>query len=340
MPISPHADNYTLGRGVVYFDKKITATHYEGERDLGNATTFAVALAIEKLEHFTSRSGLKAKDKTVITQITPTMTFTLDEVNVENVALTFMAETTAVTQAAADNLSAVLAYGYTGNRYYDLGDYRSVGVWKLQYDGGTGIFARDEVLTGGTGSQTWIVLQVDGDVTSGTLYLGTKTGATDIVDDEVITGSVAGAAVANGVVTFDATDLCVSDSAANTTFFDKTTDFTVDSTVGRIYIVAGGAIETAAASIDVDFACSAASYTKIEPFDDEQVEGRIRFVPDNPVGNNMELLFWRVDLAPGGEVGFIADDWQTMEFTGEILKDETYHSSAPYGEILTSDTVT
>jgi len=66
----------------------------------------------------------------------------------------------------------------------------------LDYDGGTVIFVEGETVTG-AGGATGVVEYVDGDATSGTLYIHTRN-ATAYNDEEVLTGSVIGAAVANG----------------------------------------------------------------------------------------------------------------------------------------------
>ncbi|RKZ95306.1 MAG: hypothetical protein DRQ46_08655, partial [Gammaproteobacteria bacterium] len=101
MAVSPNTDNYTLGKGVVYFNRKTDAGAFTGERDLGNAPAFSFNIALEKLEHFSSRGGLKAKDKEIISQITPGCSLTLDEVTAENLALLTLAEIEEVSQAGA-----------------------------------------------------------------------------------------------------------------------------------------------------------------------------------------------------------------------------------------------
>ena len=88
MAVSPSTDNYSLGKGIVYFDQKNTTTGlYQGERDLGNAPAFSFNVALEKLEHYSSRGGLTAQDKEIISQITPSAAFTLDEINKQNLSL-------------------------------------------------------------------------------------------------------------------------------------------------------------------------------------------------------------------------------------------------------------
>ncbi len=54
---SPNTENYTLGKGVVFFDRyDFDAAEYTGERDLGNAPVFAFNIALEKLEHYKNQA--------------------------------------------------------------------------------------------------------------------------------------------------------------------------------------------------------------------------------------------------------------------------------------------
>lgn len=343
MPIAHDPNNYSLGKGVIYFDK-LNSDGYEGERDLGNSPSFNSSVALDKLDHYNQRSNIRAKDKTVVLEVTPTVSFTLDEINVENVELMFMGETTETVQAADDDLSYTIDVSTLhedmihGNRYYDIGDYRNIGVWTLSYDGGTGVGARGETVTGGTSSATCVILQPGAATASGTMMIEDITGG-PFTDGEALTGSGTFAANADGVESFDTTDACISDNATHSTFYTKTTDYTVDSEVGRIYVVEGGSLDGVTDDTDVEFGVSATTYSIISGFAESSIEGLLRFVPDNPVGNNMELQIWRVDLAPGGDVAMIGDDWAVLEFTGEILKDETNHPNEPYLRVITSDTV-
>ena len=69
-------------------------------------------------------------------------------------------------------------------------------TWTLVYDGGTGLFAPGETVTGGTSTATATVVSVDGVAASGTLTVSGLTGV--FQDNETLTGSVAGAATAAG----------------------------------------------------------------------------------------------------------------------------------------------
>lgn len=80
MPTSPNVNNYHIGKGIVSFKETGQSTY----RDLGNAPAFVYTPAVTKLEHFSSREGVKTKDFTAITQISATVKITLDEITGEN----------------------------------------------------------------------------------------------------------------------------------------------------------------------------------------------------------------------------------------------------------------
>lgn len=99
--------------------------------------------------------------------------------------------------AGGDFLVAVngadVAWQFDGTDWYPV---NAAAVNALAYDGGSAAFVRGETVTGAGGASATIVA-INGDATSGTLYIGPVTSG-PFVDDEVLTGSVAGAAVANG----------------------------------------------------------------------------------------------------------------------------------------------
>jgi hypothetical protein len=82
MPTSPSVQNYHIGKGIVSF-KPAGETGYI---DLGNAPSFIYTPSVDKLEHFSSREGVKTKDFTAITQIAATIKVTLDEITAANLA--------------------------------------------------------------------------------------------------------------------------------------------------------------------------------------------------------------------------------------------------------------
>ena len=88
MPTSPNVHNYHIGKGIVSFKETGTSTFV----DLGNAPKFIYTPTVDKLEHFSSREGVKTKDFTAVTQVGATIKVTLDEITGNNLAFFALAE--------------------------------------------------------------------------------------------------------------------------------------------------------------------------------------------------------------------------------------------------------
>lgn len=94
MPTSPSVLNYSVLKGIVAF----TPTG-GSERDLGNAPEFELTPAIDKLDHFSSRAGVRSKDRSVVREKTLTGRMVLDEITVENLQMALLGGTSAVNSA-------------------------------------------------------------------------------------------------------------------------------------------------------------------------------------------------------------------------------------------------
>jgi hypothetical protein len=123
-----NTSDYNLGRGKLYL-----ATLTNGipgpYRDLGNCPEFNVSLENERLDHQSSRSGLRVTDKSVVVSQTVNINFTLDELNFQNLALFFSGESAdeAITNPAIAGVterelvaSAPDFTDFDGPRWYDL----------------------------------------------------------------------------------------------------------------------------------------------------------------------------------------------------------------------------
>ena len=88
-------DNYTVGKGLVSF-KKTGATAFA---DMGNCTEFEFTPEIEKLDHFSSRTGVRFKDKSVVIQKSGTLRLVLDEWTVDNLKMAVLASSAVVSGA-------------------------------------------------------------------------------------------------------------------------------------------------------------------------------------------------------------------------------------------------
>jgi len=98
MAVSPSTDNYQIGKGIVSFSTDDGVTF----RDLGDVSVFEWTPTIEKLDHFSSRSGVKTKDKSVAITVAATLKVTMSEITAANLAL--MALGTVDTDTAGNSL--------------------------------------------------------------------------------------------------------------------------------------------------------------------------------------------------------------------------------------------
>lgn len=124
MPHAPSTDNYTLGKGKLYFNRLLSTGAYDGLRAVGNMPELTMNVDVETLEHFSSQADVKKKDKDTLLSITPMISFVLDELNDENIALNILGDITSVTQSSGTAVEKDLE-GVKQGRFYEL-DKRSV----------------------------------------------------------------------------------------------------------------------------------------------------------------------------------------------------------------------
>jgi len=80
---SPNVGNLQVGKGIVTFHK----TGDAGFRDLGNVTSLVVTPAIETLEHFSSREGVRKKDLVITLEQGGTVTMVMEEFTAYNLSI-------------------------------------------------------------------------------------------------------------------------------------------------------------------------------------------------------------------------------------------------------------
>ena len=89
MPTAPNVLNYFIGKGTIVF------TPSGGSAiDLGNAPEIELTPEIEKLDHFSSRSGVRSKDRSVVLEKSATLRVVLDEITPYNLSLALLGTVT------------------------------------------------------------------------------------------------------------------------------------------------------------------------------------------------------------------------------------------------------
>lgn len=113
-------NEYTIPRGRVFFNPINEATdEYLGEIYLGNCPSFTISIETEKAEHYSSETGLRQKDASVLLEVKRNGSITCDNMSNANVALFLSGTTGTVTQAAATVSGEVITV--IPGRYYQLG---------------------------------------------------------------------------------------------------------------------------------------------------------------------------------------------------------------------------
>ena len=321
-------ENLVIGSGMTLLSIKDPNTGLFGNfKRVGNMTEMTSEAEVETKDHYDSEHALKAKDKSIDMRTTPMLNFTVDEMSPDNQAFGDYAIVDDVTQVAADDNSTLITGAEPGS-YHQLGP-KYVGIQTIAYDGGTGAFAVAEVVTGASGGSATVV-QVIGDAVSGVLYVQGHNG-TAFIDDEVLTGSIAGVAVVNGTMSLVTTAVSVEDTDSSGTFLSAGTDYNIDPIYGAISFIEGGYCDgLTKLNFTVVFANEAKTLKKIRGFTVTELIARIWFISDNTTGNNLEFRTHDGKLRPSGGSSLIGDDWQTKGFSYEVYPDYVAHPDSPF----------
>lgn len=131
MPISPSTDNYYVGKGKLSF-KPPGATTF---RDLGNVTELETTPNLTMLEHFSSREGVKKKDKEVVTEKKLTVRLVMDEWTADNLAMALLGDVT--TNVSGDQEIDIFSRNaFEGELKYEIGPQMDINLFKVAFKPG------------------------------------------------------------------------------------------------------------------------------------------------------------------------------------------------------------
>lgn len=83
---SPNVDNYYIGKGKVFIKLTGDADYV----DIGNVPEFEFTPDITKLDHFSSRAGVRSKDKSVVQEKAASLRMVMEEWTARNLALALL----------------------------------------------------------------------------------------------------------------------------------------------------------------------------------------------------------------------------------------------------------
>jgi len=101
-------------------------------------------------------------------------------------------------------------------------------------------------------------------------------------------------------------------------------DYLVNPELGRVEVLLGGGI-TGGSDIEVTYD-TVANSREVVVSGSLAVEGSMRFIAVNPVGENIDYLWPWVKITPNGDFALKGDEWQVIPFSVEILRRQGYEA--------------
>lgn len=109
------------------------------------------------------------------------------------------------------------------------------------------------------------------------------------------------------------------DGSPSTAVLD--TDYTIDTDLGLVYVIAGGALDGAVGSID--YTPTANSRSQVVT-NSNAVYGTLKFVSTNPQGKLKDVYIPSCQLTANGDLGLKGTDWQSMGFNLSVNQKTGY----------------
>jgi hypothetical protein len=332
MTLRTHTNDYQFGRGELSVAILSATGVPEGRRFIGNSPGFTLSVASEKIQHFSSTSGVAKKDLEVTKSVDFAGQIVCDDISAENLALVFAGAVETVTQTstpvtneriganASTNIQAIRS-----DREYQIGKSSSnpTGVRKISavtvssYEGdnavawaGTTAKALGAVVKPTSANNHWYMCTTAG-TTAGSEPTWPTNGST-VTDGTVVWRDM-------GLITYTVT-----------------TDYKLDTDLGILYIVPTGAIATylpyvpsgVETSLNVDYTPTAGSRTRVKSGSGGQVKAELWYKADNGAGTNRDLLISSCTLSPEGEIPFITSGDEFSQFTLNVGVNEKDSNTA------------
>ena len=100
------------------------------------------------------------------------------------------------------------------------------------------------------------------------------------------------------------------------------TDYDVDVGTGMVYLRDDAVDLAEGDNVVIHYGTAAGSRNRVADSTTE-VYGALRFIADNPVGDNRDFVWPYVKVTASGDLGFITEEWQTATFDFEVQKAST-----------------
>jgi len=323
-------DDVTVSKGLVIAYPIVDNAVVNEGIDLGYCMETELRVADTMKNRYSPRDGAKKKIYERVVQTDYSIPMTIISENGDNFAILFNGVSGLYTQAGSYYTWAApedITVPSVLDRSVQLAK-KGATCKTLKYDGGSFIFVAGETLTGASSLETALIAWVDGDATSGILYLVNVSG--DFDDDEIITDSGTGAAVANGIQT-TINDIVLLNNAKDTKY-TKDTDYGIHEKSGTVFIYSGITI-AASAALKAIYDYATISDVVIQESDSAIQHYEVHILPQNLYGKKIEWVFWKCAVYADTTLKLISesDDDAEMSLTFTPLADGPNHTDAyPY----------
>lgn len=312
--------NYTIGGARFWFNRLVDETSsppkYEGFQDMGNVVDSSSEQTTTELDHFSAKTGTRLKDRSLVTEISEEIVFTLDELSTENLRAFFRAD--AVTQQEARPTTAST---WAATTAYTAGQF----VKPTVADGNV-----YKCTTGGTSGAvepTWNT--TEGATTTDATVTWTAYAIQTVTDEVMQLSGTEVRILGNG---YAPGSIVVKDITGVTTHA-LTTDYLVVDIIGGykgIKRVAGGGIS------DGDFVRVSYNYEirqrkVMYPATKLEVIGQALFFGVSDTGNEFLRSYAKAQIEPEGAFEPNAEDWTSLQLRLKVLDNSDAVPTAPFG---------
>jgi len=313
--------NYTIGGTRFWFnrlsDDSVTPNRYEGFVDMGNVVDSNLEQEIQEQDHFSSKTGTRRKDRSLVKEISEEVIFTLDELSTENLRSFFRGgDVTDMPAQPADPADWQATTAYV------------VGDWVAATTPAGYRFICTTAGTSDASEPTWPTAE-GGTVTDGTVVW--TAWPANSVDDEIIQLKRTDTKILR--FGYTAEDIVVKDITDVTTYV-KDTDYeeVAISPGGYVGIkrIEGGAIADGD-FVRVDYNYVSRVRRRFAPATSLEVVGQALFFGVSDTGNEFMRSFRNAQIEPEGAFAMNDDDWSNFQLRLKILDDSDTVETAPFG---------
>lgn len=290
--------------GKLYFDLFDANLAKTGERYLGLTPGFTISIASEKIQSYSAETGLQQLDDETLVKITRTGKMTVRQISMENLGMFLAGQAATAAQASASVTNEAISI--LADRYYQLGaltanpsGVRSVSAVTITTAAVSAAATSTAYAVGDQVKQASSPTHIYQCTTAGTSGGSAPTWPTTI-----------GATVTDGTAVWTCIGIIT---------LVEDTDYSVDLTMGRIYILPTARISgTYAVSALAAYTKSAVSREQLLTSGVADVYGALRFIASNAKGTNRDIFAPNVLLAPSGEIVVKADSPAYAELSFDL----------------------